>query len=174
MITPRRALERRHVQRGKQDTLLTFFPQDRPGPATVAFGYLETFDEMRLPPGKDAGPDYAHEHKRFTAAQLHNVLCVVAPLDGRKGSLRIHQDALIYSSVLDPGHHIIHELLPGRSAWLHVICGEAILPDIILSQGDGVGITLEPSVSLTAQENTEILLVDSGPAPRLSGRVDGG
>jgi len=111
------------------------------------------------------GLECAHEQKRFAAAQRHNVLCVVVSPDGRKGSLRILQDALIYSSVLDPGHHLIHELLPGRSAWIHVICGKATVQDIILTQGDGVGVTIEPSVSLTAQENTEILLVDSGPAP---------
>jgi redox-sensitive bicupin YhaK (pirin superfamily) len=110
----------------------------------------------------EAGLGYAHEQKRFAAAQRHNVLCVVASPDGRKGSLRILQDALIYASVLDPGHHLIHELLPARSAWLHVIYGEATLQDIVLAQGDGVGVTIEPSVSLTAQENTEILLVDLG------------
>ncbi len=111
----------------------------------------------------EAGLDCAHEQKRFTAAQRHNLLCVVASPDGRKGSLRILQDALVYSSVLDPGNHLIHELLPGRSVWLHVISGEATLQDVILTQGDGAGVSAEPSVSLTALENTEILLVDLGP-----------
>ncbi len=92
------------------------------------------------------------------AALRHNVLRIVASPDGRLGSLRIDQDALIYSSVLDPGHHAVHELLPGRSAWLHVICGEAASHDIILNRGDGVGVTTERSVSLTAHENAEILL----------------
>jgi len=113
----------------------------------------------------EVGLDCAREQKRFTAAQRRNVLCVVASPDGRKGSLRIHQDALIYSSILDPGQHLVHELLPGRSAWLHIVCGEATLHDIVLTQGDGVGVTNEPSVSLTVQENTEMLLVDLGPAP---------
>ncbi len=107
----------------------------------------------------------AHEQQRFAAAQRHNLLCVVASPDGRKGSLRILQDAIICSSVLDPGHHIVHELLPGRSAWLHVICGSATLEDIILTEGDGAGVRVERSVSFTAQESTEVLLVDSGPAP---------
>ena len=107
----------------------------------------------------------AQEQKRFTAAQRHNTLCVVASPDERRGSLRIFQDVLILSSVLDPGHHLLHELLPGRSAWLHVISGEVTLSNLILAQGDGVGVTVEPSVSLTAQENTEILLVDVGPGP---------
>jgi redox-sensitive bicupin YhaK (pirin superfamily) len=110
----------------------------------------------------EVGLDCAREQKRFTAAQRRNVLCVVASPDGRNGSLRIHQDALIHSSILDPGHHSVHELLPGRSAWLHIVYGEATLNDIVLTQGDGVGITNEPSVSLTVQENTEVLLVDLG------------
>jgi redox-sensitive bicupin YhaK (pirin superfamily) len=111
------------------------------------------------------GLDCVHEQKRFPGAQRHNLLCVVASPDGRKGSLRILQDALVYSSIIDPGHHLIHELLPGRSAWVHVIYGEATLHDIILTQGDGAGVTIEPSVSVTAQENTEMLLVDLGPTP---------
>jgi redox-sensitive bicupin YhaK (pirin superfamily) len=114
----------------------------------------------------EVGLGCAREQKRFAAAERHNVLRAVASPDARRGSLRVLQDALIYSSVLDPGHHLIHELLPGRSAWLHVICGEATLRDVILIQGDGVGATIEPSVSLTAQENTEILLIDLGPTPR--------
>jgi redox-sensitive bicupin YhaK (pirin superfamily) len=112
----------------------------------------------------EIGLDCAHEQRRFTTAQRRNLLCVVASPDGRKGSLRIHQDALTYSSILDPGHHLVHELLPGRSAWLHIVFGEATLSDIVLTQGDGVGVTVESSVSLTVQENTEILLVDLGSA----------
>jgi redox-sensitive bicupin YhaK (pirin superfamily) len=108
----------------------------------------------------EVGLDRDHEQRRFTVAQRHNVLCVVVSPDGRKGSLRIHQDALVYSSVLDPGRHLVHELLPGRSAWLHILYGEATLNDIVLTQGDGVGVANELSVSLTVEEDTEILLVD--------------
>ena len=114
----------------------------------------------------EVGLDSAHEQKRFAVGQRRNLLCVTASPDGRQKSLRILQDAVIYSSLLDDGHHMVHELLSGRSAWLHVIVGEATLQDIILTEGDGVSITNEPLVSLTAQENTEILLVDLGPAPK--------
>ena len=115
----------------------------------------------------EVGSNRAHEQIRFAAAQRRNVLCIVASPDGRQGSLRIRQDALVCSSVLDPGRHLVHELLPGRSAWLHVICGEAASHDVILSNGDGVGVTTERSVSLTALEKTEILLVDLGEQRRL-------
>jgi hypothetical protein len=55
---------------------------------------------------------------------------------------------------------VVHELLPGRSAWLHLVEGEVTLGDLVLTTGDGVGITAEPAVSATAEERTEILLLD--------------
>jgi redox-sensitive bicupin YhaK (pirin superfamily) len=109
--------------------------------------------------------DAEHEQKRFGSAQRHNTLCVVASPDGRKGSLRIRQDAVVCCSVLDRGHHLVHELLPGRSVWLHVICGEVTLLDTLLAQGDGMGVTDEASVSFTAGKNAEVVLVDLGPVP---------
>jgi redox-sensitive bicupin YhaK (pirin superfamily) len=116
----------------------------------------------------EVGLDRAHEQKRFSIAQRRNTLCVVAAPDGRKGSLRIRQDALVYSSVLDPGHHIIHELLPGRSAWVHVLRGEVAIQDFILGQGDGAGVTAAPSASFTARETSEILLIDLPDRPTKS------
>lgn len=108
----------------------------------------------------EVGRNGAREQKRFATAQRRNVLCVVASQDGRAGSLRIRQDALVCSSELAPGRHIIHELLPGRNAWIHVIRGEVTLQDQTLTQGDGAGFVTEPSASFTAVEDTEILLVD--------------
>jgi redox-sensitive bicupin YhaK (pirin superfamily) len=105
--------------------------------------------------------------KLFSVAERRGTLCAIASPDGRKGSLRIHQDALICSAILDPGQHLVHELAPGRIAWLHVVRGEATIGDLVLVAGDGVGVglTAEPAVSFTAQEESEILLVDLGAPP---------
>jgi hypothetical protein len=108
----------------------------------------------------------AHEQKRFPEAQRHNRLCAVASPDGREGSLHTLQDVVVYSGVLDPGRHIVHELVPGRSAWLHVISGDVTFHDTILEEGDGVGLTTEPSLSLTARAMSEILIVDLGSDPK--------
>jgi redox-sensitive bicupin YhaK (pirin superfamily) len=110
--------------------------------------------------------DVGRTQKRFAAGQRHNLLCVVASPDGRKGSLGIVQDALVCSSVLDSGHHLIHELLPGRSAWLHVLLGQVAVQELVLTRGDAVGVTLEPAIAFTAQESSEVLLVDLGQTPR--------
>jgi redox-sensitive bicupin YhaK (pirin superfamily) len=106
------------------------------------------------------GLEPGHEQKRFSAAERSGKLCVVASPDGRKGSLRVHQDALLHSAILQPGQHLIHELPAGRSAWLHIVQGQATLDTITLETGDGAGVSDERAVSLTAHEETELLLLE--------------
>lgn len=103
-----------------------------------------------------------HEQKRFAVADRRGVLCVVASPDGRNGSLRVHQDAVLYSSILERGQHVIHELVAGRAAWLHIVHGAATLGTIEMTAGDGAGISAERCVSLTANDATEVLLLDLG------------
>ncbi len=116
---------------------------------------------LRLLPDKP-GDDYpkAVAQVRFTAAQRRNVLCAIASRDARNGSLHINTDARIYSSILDPGQHIVHELPHGRKAWLHIVYGKVSVNGVELAPGDGMGITDEPSVSLTVKDDAELLLVD--------------
>jgi redox-sensitive bicupin YhaK (pirin superfamily) len=101
-----------------------------------------------------------HEQKHFSIAERRGLLRVVASPDGRNGSLPIHQDALLFSTILDRGQHVVHELYEGRCAWLHVVEGTARCGTVTMGTGDGAGIEAEPSVSLTASEETEVLLLD--------------
>jgi hypothetical protein len=234
MITLRRAKDRRHERRRKQESWLTFDPRDGPDPLDLAFGCLEILGEHRLPPGarvahprqdaeivtyvregaltyadsmgrsgvihtgefqhmtarrdvrhretnvsrndwahvfqiwlrpSEAGLVPAQEQKRFSAAERRGVLRVVASPDGRRASLRIRQDAVLCSAMLDRGQHVVHELGAGRSAWLHVVKGEVTLGDVVVGTGDGAGLSGERAVSLTARTETELLLVDLGEAP---------
>jgi redox-sensitive bicupin YhaK (pirin superfamily) len=108
------------------------------------------------------------QQKRFSAADRRKTPCAVASSDGRKGSLRLHQDVLVLSTILPEGHHMLHELHQGRSAWVHVVRGAARVGDVILSTGDGAGFSEERVVSLLPHEETEILLIDfAGPLPTL-------
>ena len=90
---------------------------------------------------------------------------MVASPDGRRDSLVLDQDACVYSGMLGPGQHVVHELAPDRRAWLHVIAGELLLGDLTLGGGDGAAITTERAVSITAHAATELLLFDLGAPP---------
>jgi quercetin 2,3-dioxygenase len=105
------------------------------------------------------------EQKRFSTAERRGMLRLVAATEGSQGPLRIQQDASIFSALLEAGQHVVHALVPGRSAWLHIVRGEATLGDIVMSTGDGAGIAGEPAVSFTARGPSEILLIDLGESP---------
>ncbi len=103
--------------------------------------------------------DPGRTQKRFVLAERRDKLCLVASHDGREGSLLLHGDALIFSAILSNGHHVVHELPRGSCVWLHVVEGEVALGDIVLVTGDGVGVVSERAVSMTAREDSEILLL---------------
>ena len=79
----------------------------------------------------------------------------------------------MYSTYLHTGNHIIHELKPGRTAWLHLVKGEILVNRLPLQTGDGIGLSGEKSVSFTAQMPSEILLFDlCEPVPGVT-KTDG-
>lgn len=122
--------------------------------------WAHVFQLWLRPSGVGLGP--GHEQKRFSAAERRGVLCVVASPDGQNGSLQIHQDAFLFSTILDRGQHVVHELPDGRCAWLHIVQGAARCGAMAMGTGDGAGIEGEPGISLTASEETEVLLLDLG------------
>jgi quercetin 2,3-dioxygenase len=113
---------------------------------------------FRVGLGSSAGLSCAPEQKRFSVAQRRDGLCLIASAAARAGSLRIRDDALLYSALLGPGQHLVHQLPPGRRAWLHVVSGEVALRDLVLTSGDAVGVSDEHAVSFTARSDSEVLL----------------
>lgn len=107
-----------------------------------------------------AAPSGGHQRQRFSVADRRNVWCLVASPDAAAGVLRLDQDVRLYSSCLDVGRHLVHPLAPARVAWVQVVRGNATLMDERLVAGDGAGLTGEHAVSLTATEETELLLFD--------------
>lgn len=106
------------------------------------------------------GSKVCAEQRRVTAARRRDTLCIVASRDGEGDSLRISEDATVYSAILFRGRHVVHELASGRQAWLQVIEGKLLVGDKVAVAGDGVGVTGERAVSITARAETEILLID--------------
>jgi quercetin 2,3-dioxygenase len=109
------------------------------------------------------GLDPSYEQKTFAAEEKLNRLRLVAARDPRDGAVTIHQDAELYSALLDDGASVHHELRPGRHAWIQVARGAVDLNGKRLTAGDGAAISDEAEVVITgasSTERSEILLFD--------------
>jgi redox-sensitive bicupin YhaK (pirin superfamily) len=111
-----------------------------------------------LPAAQGSEPEY--EEKKFSDDEKRNQLRLIVSPDGHAGSVRIHQDARIFASLLDEGREVGHTLEDGRSAWLQVAAGSVTLNGVALKQGDGAAVREEANLVITASEPAELLLFD--------------
>ena len=111
-----------------------------------------------LPKTRNLPPSY--EEKVFSAEDKRGRLRLVASQDAREGSARIHQDASVYASLLEPGQTVRHALASGRGAWVHLVSGAATVNGKLLATGDGGAIEHEADVEIVATAPTELLLFD--------------
>jgi quercetin 2,3-dioxygenase len=78
----------------------------------------------------------------------------------------LHQDVSVYVSSLDPDNEVEHELGKGRGAYLYVIGGRITLDgdgdaaaDELVT-GDAAKITAEAKLTIKAEEESELIVVD--------------
>jgi redox-sensitive bicupin YhaK (pirin superfamily) len=111
-----------------------------------------------FPSEQDLQPEY--EEKKFSDDEKRNKLRLIVSPDGSGGSVKIHQDAKIYASLLDDREEVVHSLEEGRSAWLQVAAGSVRLNNVALKQGDGAAVSQESKLRITAEAPAEVLLSD--------------
>lgn len=115
------------------------------------------FFQVWILPAAD-GIEPGYEQKLFPE-ERGKLRLLVAP-NGEGGALDIHQDAKVYSAVLDGGQRVEHALGSGRGAWIQVARGSVDVNGTALHQGDGAAIEDESSLAIAASEAAEILLFD--------------
>jgi redox-sensitive bicupin YhaK (pirin superfamily) len=111
-----------------------------------------------FPREQDLQPEY--EEKKFSDDEKRNKLRLIVSPDGSDGSVKIHQDAKIFASLLGDRQEVVHSLENGRSAWLQVAAGSVRLNDVVLKQGDGAAVSQESNLRITAEGPAEVLLFD--------------
>ena len=102
------------------------------------------------------------EQKSFSQADRSGKLLPIAvpagknadvgssPADFARGSVQIHQDATIYTSLLAPGQSATQKLAGGRRAYIFVISGNLNLNGEMLGPGDQARVTNERELQLSA------------------------
>ncbi len=111
-----------------------------------------------IPDEKDLSPSY--EQKYFTEEEKTGVLKLIGSSDGSNGSVTIHQDVNLYSSIIKKDQDITHNFTLNRFGWLQVVKGHLVMNGNILRSGDGAAISGEEKIIMIAKEDTEFLLFD--------------
>jgi hypothetical protein len=103
----------------------------------------------------------SYEQKYFSREDKLGTLKLVASADGRDNSVKIHQDADLFVSLLKEGDKINYKLKEKHSAWLQLARGVVEINGQTLLEGDGAAITQVSDIQLTAMaDDTELLLFD--------------
>jgi hypothetical protein len=101
-----------------------------------------------------------YNQRYFPDGERRGRLRLLVSPDGRDGSIRAYQDALLYGTILPAGENRSHGLAPERLGYVHVARGHARVNEQELSVGDGLTLTDEPAIRLSALGESEILVFD--------------
>jgi quercetin 2,3-dioxygenase len=110
------------------------------------------------PSVRGVAPGY--EERKFDASAKKGALKLVASPDGREGSVTIHQDALVYATILDGADRAVHRMPAGRRAYVHVARGGLTVNGEMLAAGDALKATDTAELVLESGKQAEVLLFD--------------
>lgn len=91
--------------------------------------------------------------------QFNEFILIGAPIP-QKNTVMIHQDVQLFVAYLNSSHILSYSFKPTRVGWLQLIKGIIKINGIILSAGDGVGITTESNITIKCLSDAELLFFD--------------
>jgi redox-sensitive bicupin YhaK (pirin superfamily) len=109
-----------------------------------------------LPERNNLEPGY--EQQPVPREEKLNRLRLIGSRDGRDGSLTIHQDVDLYASVLEAGNTVPLDGVGDRRIFVQVVSGDIDVNGAQLSAGDGLQLTGEDDIVVTAVNESEFLL----------------
>jgi redox-sensitive bicupin YhaK (pirin superfamily) len=121
---------------------------------------LRIFQIWLLPRRRGIDPRWAT--KPFTGTQRAGRLVPLAsgfPED--QDALQIDANARVLGATVQPGQRIAYPLPSTRYGYLVPARGRVMVNDQHVGERDGIAITGEPGIAITAIENAEIILVDA-------------
>jgi len=107
-----------------------------------------------------SGLEPGYEQKLFPREEKHNRWRIVGSRDGRDGSLTIHQDVNLWSTVLDKNVEISYTFDGSRRGFLQVVRGAVEIDGEPLSAGDAVAAQDQRAFTVRSLEESELLLFD--------------
>ena len=103
----------------------------------------------------------SYEEKHFDEASKRGKLRLIASHDARDGSVRLHQDADLYATLVDGDESVAFEPRPGRKIYVHLVRGEARVNGQALLAGDAMKLAGgDNQVRIDRGRGAEILIFD--------------
>ncbi len=106
------------------------------------------------------GLEPGYEQKLFPSEEKANQWRLVGSRDGRDGSLTIHQDVDLLSTELDAGNDLEYDFAGSRRGFVQVVRGEVEIEGNTLVAGDAVATQDHSSLTVSANQDSELLLFD--------------
>jgi len=103
-----------------------------------------------------------YDQKSFSDEEKQDkLLTVVSPVGSDDGGIQIHQDAWFSLGKLQKGKTVDYTVKKeGNGVYAFLLEGDVTINDIVLNRRDGLGIEDETTLHLTANVDSEILLMD--------------
>jgi redox-sensitive bicupin YhaK (pirin superfamily) len=82
-------------------------------------------------------------------------------LAGDSDTLPIHADARVLGAMVRQGHSATYRMDPARHAYLVPASGRVRVNDVVVNARDGAAISGEETITVTALDDSEVVLVDA-------------
>ncbi len=113
-----------------------------------------------FPKKRNVQPRY--DQKTFSDEEKQNkLLTVVSPVGSQDGGIQIHQDAWFSLGKLDKGTAVQYNVKKeGNGVYAFLLEGDVTINDIVMNRRDGLGISEENNLSIIADSDAELLLME--------------
>jgi redox-sensitive bicupin YhaK (pirin superfamily) len=121
--------------------------------------------QIWLSPRTSGGQPGWSSRKFPKADRAGQLVTLASGYPGDVEALPIRADARVLGATLMPGDAVSYDLAEGRCAYLAPARGVVVVNGQRLETGDGVAASFERQLTIRAEAEAEIVLVDTGPAP---------
>ncbi len=112
-----------------------------------------------FPDKKGVQPRY--DQKMFDPQErLNKMQTLVSSIDNNDEGLKIHQDAWIYRTTLEPGKSLAHQLHSGHGAYIFVIDGNVNIGTQAMGKRDALGISEAEDFEISATTTSDVLIFE--------------
>jgi len=102
----------------------------------------------------------SYQQKSYLDFSEKNTLTLIASHQPDAYAIRVNTDVHLYRAELADGHTVQHQLAAERHAWIQLIKGDVTVNDHQLSAGDGLAVSDDNTLNISASADAEFLLFD--------------